>query len=295
MLIVLKGANFSENNIGKTEIPLLLDEDAEKFLNKAMLIDPAFDYNTYASPVNNLVESLKKYGIYDKLYFINMFIGDTIGTQQLSIKDVDSAKTYIFENDTIISPVYSKNGLYLNHRTKDSNDNYKAFKYSNMAFAILPEKITASNGFMLTAIDGNSPDVFRAGNIDVDGIGVGSIFTHWGKKMNTETINGNILSVVRENTTTTIYKEDEVWNSFTEDNGTFTSRSLSIGFSQNSLNSIVDENGNLSSEADRIQGGANVGINYHFQSLIFGEAMSTDEVKAIVNLVQEFNASIGRN
>lgn len=66
MIIVLRGADFSAENIGKVEFNLELVEDTKALLNIATKY-PAAKENVYAQGLNKFVITLKDAGIYDKI------------------------------------------------------------------------------------------------------------------------------------------------------------------------------------------------------------------------------------
>lgn len=71
MIIVLKGADFSANNIGKLDITTEIDSKVVDAMSKLTKY-PCSTTNEYAKALNTLYLSLKNYGIYDKITLLSL-------------------------------------------------------------------------------------------------------------------------------------------------------------------------------------------------------------------------------
>lgn len=79
--IIIKGANFSANNVGKIDPPLPLDPDAGVFIAAANVTNPI-----HADAINVFVTNLKSSGLWAKHDHLDIFYGSTVSQQSVRLK-----------------------------------------------------------------------------------------------------------------------------------------------------------------------------------------------------------------
>ena len=88
MIIVLKNADFSANNIGQIDIPIVWDADAKAFVDSLTVeLD-----DTKKRKVNNLFTQLKSNGIFSKLskLYLPILGSDDAGRNLITPNDIMS-------------------------------------------------------------------------------------------------------------------------------------------------------------------------------------------------------------
>lgn len=311
MILVLHGADFSANNIGKIEIPLPLDNDAEVFLNAALSADPSFNYEFYKNPVNSFVIGLKETGIFSKLEYLNMFIGTSKATHALSIIDPTNNKTFFYDG-TENPAEYTNLGYIRSNVWRTSNGKtitYKPFRSDSWAAFLLPESYlthtndvsahymlgTKKNGTigrgscMGNGIDNNSAITF-----DGSWNHIGSGWTeNANRSIFQDCKSGNIQSLMRKDGVTKGYING-IYSGTLEEND-YTGNARVVVFDNISLTHYFNNNGDFLPSEDQLQNGSLKPRNCYNQMIAVGYSLTESQVALFNSLVKAFNKSIGRN
>lgn len=310
MILVLHGADFSANNIGKIEIPFHLDNDAEVFLNAALSADPSFNYEFYRNPVNSFVIGLKETGIFSKLEYLNMFIGTSKATHKLSIIDPTNNKTFFYDG-TENPAEYTNLGYIRSNVFKTVNGEtttYKSFRSESWASFLIPESyLTHTNdvsahymlGTKKNGIIGYGPCM---GNTKTSAIAFDGTWNHIGSGWTVSTNrsifqnckSGNIQSLIRKDGVTKGYINGIYSGTLEEDD--YDGNVRVIGFDNiNSQSNYFNSNGNFLPSDNELQNSSLAPRNCYNQMIAVGYSLTESQVALFNSLVRAFNTSIGRD
>lgn len=310
MILVLHGADFSANNIGKIEIPLPLDNDAEVFLDAALKADSSFNYEFYKNPVNSFVIGLKETGIFSKLEYLNMFIGTSKETHALSIIDPSNQKTFFYDG-TENPAEYTNLGYIRSNVWKTINGGtttYKSFRSDSWAAFLLPESYfthinDVSAHYMLgTKKNGTVGTGPCMGNTNNSAIAFGISWNHigsgWTPNDNREIFknckSGNIQSLMRKDGVTKGYINGVYSGTLEEDD--YTGNLRVIGFDNiNSTYDYFNSKGDFLPSENKLQDASLRPRNCYNQMIAVGYSLTESQVALFNSLVRAFNTSIGRD
>lgn len=312
MILVLHGADFSANNIGKIEIPLPLDNDAEVFLNAALSADPSFNYEFYKNPVNSFVIGLKETGIFSKLEYLNMFIGTSKKTHALSIIDPTNNKTFFYDG-TENPAEYTNLGYIRSNVWKTGSGGtttYKPYRSDSWASFLIPESyLTHTNdvsahymlGTKKNGTVGTGPCMGNAIS-GVSPIAFGEAWNHLGSGWTTN-VNRNILQNCKSGIIQSLMRKDGVTKGYingvysgTLEEDDYTGNVRIIEFDNiNAGNSYFNVNGDFLPSSSMLQDVSVQPRNCYNQMIAVGYSLTESQVALFNSLVRAFNTSIGRD
>lgn len=310
MILVLHGADFSANNIGKIEIPFPLDNDAEVFLNAALNADPSFNYEFYKNPVNSFVIGLKEAGIFSKLEYLNMFIGTSKKTHALSIIDTSNQKTFFYDG-TENPAEYTNLGYIRSNVFKTVNGGtttYKPFRSDSWAAFLLPKSyLTHTNDvsahYMLgTKKNGTNGIGPCMGNIKTSAIAFDGQWNHIGSGWTANTNrsifqdckSGNIQSLIRKDGVTKGYINGVYSGTLEEDDYAGNNRVI-VFDNINAQSNYFNSNGDFLPHDNELQNASLAPRNCYNQMIAVGYSLTESQVALFNSLVRAFNTSIGRD
>lgn len=312
MILVLHGADFSANNIGKIEIPFPLDNDAEVFLNAALSADPSFNYEFYRNPVNSFVIGLKETGIFSKLEYLNMFIGTSKKTHALSIIDPSNQKTFFYDGTE--NPAEYTNLGYIRSNVWKIMDGetttYKPFRSDSWAAFLIPESyLTHKNDVSAHCMLGTKKDgtvgigpCMGTSNGNTSAIAFDGRWNHLGsgwKENDNRSIlqnckSGNIQSLMRKDGVTKGYINGVYSGTLEEDDCTCNSRVIGFDNINSSVN-YFNSNGDFLPDENKLQDNSLLPRNCYNQMIAVGYSLTESQVALFNSLVRAFNTSIGRD